>query len=162
LTASFNDAQKRAFGSLQPAKQAFFEQRSDAEVDQSGTGRAAFVIAERAKLDDGFLDTLAAFEQHKLPAYSADDFRRADAALNAAYAKALKATGTRKSQDTFGPLGTIDANGIRDTERAWLKYRDAWVAFGHARYPGVSDDAWRTYFTRQRVATLEELGGAGG
>lgn len=162
LTGSFSDTQKLAFASLQRTKQAFFERRADAEVDQSGTGRAALVIAERAKLDEGFLDTLAAFEQRKLPRYDADDLRRADAALNAAYAKALKAAGARKPHDAFGPLGTIDANGIRTTERAWLQYRDAWVVFGRARYPDVGDAAWRTYFTRQRAAMLERLSDNGG
>jgi uncharacterized protein YecT (DUF1311 family) len=84
------------------------------------------------------------------------------AALNAAYVQALKAAGAREPQDPPGQPGSIDADGIRHAERAWLQYRDAWVAFCRTRYPGVGGDAWRTYFTRQRTAMRKEVSGNGG
>ena len=57
----------------------------------------------------------------------------------------------------FGPLGTIRPEGIRDTERVWIRYRDAWVAFGAKRYPSVPADAWRTWATTERERQLREL-----
>jgi hypothetical protein len=44
---------------------------------------------------------------------------------------------------------------VRKTERLWLKLRDAWAAFGTARYPGLSADDWKAWATRQRVESLK-------
>ena len=39
-------------------------------------------------------------------------------------------------------------------ECAWLKDREAWVAFGSIKWPQISADIWRTWLTRQRSAEL--------
>jgi uncharacterized protein YecT (DUF1311 family) len=46
---------------------------------------------------------------------------------------------------------------VQATQKAWLKYRDAWVALGAARYPHVSSEAWMTWTTRKRTAQLKEV-----
>jgi len=51
----------------------------------------------------------------------------------------------------------IDKAGIQAAQRAWLRYRDAWVEFGKVRYPAVPAHAWRAWFTRQRIDMLKEL-----
>lgn len=82
------------------------------------------------------------------PAGGWEDFRRADAALNASYGKLMKAD---LSQSTVTP------GGVRETQRAWIKYRDAWVQFGTVKYPRISADTWRTTLTRTREAMLREV-----
>jgi uncharacterized protein YecT (DUF1311 family) len=98
-------------------------------------------------LKDAFLASLRAFETSALPAFTAADFRRADAELNAVYAKALKA----------GTTGTVTASGIRATERVWLGYREAWVRFGAIKYPSTAANSWRAWLTRERVTMLRAL-----
>jgi uncharacterized protein YecT (DUF1311 family) len=87
------------------------------------------------------------------------DFIKADTDLNATYRKALElATKQDFSQDD----GLIRPEGIREAERAWLKYRDAWVAFATLHYQQTDSNAWLTLLTRNRYwslrATLCEVG----
>jgi hypothetical protein len=147
LTARWTPAERAAVQDLKAAAGKFIAVQSDKEVDQSGTGRAAFVIERRSELKDAFLASLRAFETSALPAFTAADFRRADAELNAVYAKALKA----------GKSGTVTADGIRATERIWLGYREAWVRFGAVKYPATTANSWRAWLTRERVTMLRAL-----
>jgi hypothetical protein len=54
-------------------------------------------------------------------------------------------------------FGTVARDGIRRTQRTWLTCRDAWAAFGRARYPAVPDAAWKAWATTARLARLKEL-----
>ncbi len=157
LLAAWPAAHREAFAKLRERANAFFDVRSDLEVDQSGTARGAMMISERATLEEDFLQDLQHFEQGVLPEGNADSFARADAELNAQYARARKAA--KAEGEEFSMLGTITPEGIRDVERAWLPYRDAWVSFGATRYPKVSADAWREHFTSKRATMLAELAG---
>ncbi|MBV2208460.1 MAG: hypothetical protein KUL77_02720 [Thermomonas sp.] len=47
---------------------------------------------------------------------------------------------------------TVTRAGIRETQRAWLKYRDAWLTFADARY--WDKQAIVTWLTRQRTDQL--------
>jgi uncharacterized protein YecT (DUF1311 family) len=96
------------------------------------------------------------FEAGTLPEGDAASYQRDDRELNAVYAEVLKAA-TKKPGEEFSPLGTVDPSGIRATEVAWLRYRDAWAAFGAIRYPGVAKPAWLGYLTRQRTKALTSL-----
>jgi hypothetical protein len=147
LTAHWAAAELAAVQALKAVADTFIVTQSNNEVDQSGTGRAAFVLERRSELKDGFLASLRACEAGQLPAFTAENFRRADAELNAVYAKSLKA----------GKRGTVTADGIRATERAWLRYREAWVRFGAIKYPPTTADSWRTWLTRERVDMLRTL-----
>jgi hypothetical protein len=51
--------------------------------------------------------------------------------------------------------GAIQPEGIRNAERSWLRYRDAFVAFGRARYPGIPSEAWLTLLTNDRASVLD-------
>ncbi len=156
LSASWPKAQQAALASLRASAAAFFKARVENEIDLSGTARAAQALGESNALDDGLLAALTAFEAGEVPTASAGDFAAADAKLNTEYAAARTAA-TAQPGDIAGPLGTIRPDGIRIAQRAWLKYRDAWMEFGKRRYPKVKADAWRTYFTRERVQQLKEM-----
>lgn len=158
LGKNWKDADRAAFARLRAAADAYFDAVVEGEVDMSGTARGAMAVGARESLEDGLVTSLSAFEQGRLPKATAEEFAAADKALNASYAVAMKAARPTEGED-FSNLGTVRPEGIRTAERAWIKYRDAWVAFGAHKYPAVSADAWREYFTRERAAALKELAG---
>jgi uncharacterized protein YecT (DUF1311 family) len=151
ITAKWSTADKQAFVKLQQAAMAFFEARQKDEVDQSGTSRYTSAFSEQSELEDGFVTALSGFEGGKLPNLTSAAFAKADAALNAAYAKALKLAARPARQ------GTITVEGIRGTERLWLHYLVAWVAFARQKYPQVTADSWRGWLTEERTIQLQGL-----
>lgn len=157
LIANWPKADQAALASLRTSAATFFNARIENEIDLSGTARTSQALGESNALEDGVLNALSAFEDGKLPAASASEYAAADKELNLEYAAARKAATAEPGEISFGPLGTIRPDGIRIAQRAWLKYRDAWVEFGKRRYPKVEADAWRTHFTRERVKQLKEM-----
>jgi hypothetical protein len=45
--------------------------------------------------------------------------------------------------------------GIRDTERSWLRYREAWIAFAKLRYPTTAPNARLQWLTATRTERLK-------
>jgi hypothetical protein len=151
IRSKWSTADSQAFDKLQKAANDFFDSRSDLEVDQSGSGRSIMVSSERSGLDRDFESALLRFESGSLPHFTSAEFTKADAELNALYNGALKEAARRDRK------GTITADGIRTTERAWLHYLVAWVAFAHQKYPQVTADSWRCWLTQERIKQLHEL-----
>lgn len=149
LTAAWSARDKQALASLEKAARRFADLRSSEEVDLSGTLRGAFVTQEEARQLANFRAAIAGFERGALPKDSAAEHARLDARLNAVYGQLRKLPPSQFS--------TVRFAGIQQTQRGWLAYRDAWVAFGKVKYPRVPADAWRSHFTRERVVMLEGL-----
>ena len=53
--------------------------------------------------------------------------------------------------------GTVNKDGIRTAQRAWLRYRDAWLAFARIRYPQLNADSLRAALTEKRTASLQQF-----
>ena len=157
LTAKWSPAEIAALAQLRAHSKTFFQSRVENEVDFSGSARGALAIGERNNLEDAFLDSVDAFESGKLPKFTVKQLKSADAALNKSYAAARAAATVKPGEEDFGPLGTIRPDGIRTTERNWVKYRDAWVKFGALKYPKVTAEAWLTWLTREREKQLRAL-----
>jgi uncharacterized protein YecT (DUF1311 family) len=149
LTARWSAVEKQAFQLLQQAANAYFQTSSQNEVDLSGTGRAAFEIEAEATLQDEFQAALQRFEKGDLPSFAAEQFHEADGQLNSGYAKIQFKPAQGMAYTTVTP------DGIKLTQRAWLRYRDAWVKFGAIKYPTVSADSWKTWLTQQRIKQLQ-------
>lgn len=149
LVAPWSAAEKQAFARLESRAGDFFDLRSTEEIDLSGTARAAFTVREEARQREAFRAAVVAFEKGALPRENDADFARLDARLNTVY-RQLKAL--PESQ-----FLTIRFDGVQRTQRSWLAYREAWVAFGKVKYPKVAPNAWRAWLTRKRIAMLEEL-----
>ena len=121
-----------------------------------------FEIDAESSLKDDFLEAVTAFESGKLPHTSAIESAKADEALNLAYRENLQIADIHKTE-----YGAIQPDGIRQAERAWLKYRDAWLEFAAMRYPAVARNAWLQLLTADRTlilsgkscGTLEECDG---
>ncbi len=110
-------------------------------------------------LNDKLLRDLTGFEAGRLPSFNHQDYLAADKALNAEYAKVMadlnKASKDADSGDQC-PV-TTEPDVLRTAERAWIAYRDAWVAFAAARWPHVSADSWLTLLTQERTQDLDRI-----
>jgi hypothetical protein len=146
IVAGFTPEQKSAYAVLKKANEAYIDAHSREEQDMSGTLRGAFYAEEAGKLHAAFLSYFEEFEGGKRP--PKDDFAAADKALNVAYRIVI-------SKTDWTATGTVTADGVRKTERLWLKLRDAWAMFGIARYPASSADDWKAWATRRRVEALK-------
>ncbi len=156
LMAKWSAAERAAFAKVRAAADAYFDASVEGEVDMSGTARGAMAVGARETLEDALVAALDAFEKGQLPQGGATEFAAADKQLNAHYTAAMS---YYKVQAADGSAGSVSPDGIRGAERAWILYRDAWVAFGAQKYPSVAADAWRTYFTRERAQALKDLVG---
>ena len=112
------------------------------------------VINEEQDRKDEFLAILQSLERGTTPHFTAQQAADADAKLNAVYQRIQRAT-PMAIGDTLTVWGTVTKNGIRTAQRAWLRYRDAWVAFVRVKYPAVTMDSIRAALTNKRTATLE-------
>lgn len=157
LQARWTPAQRDAWGEVRKAADDYFESASTEEVDMSGTARGAFAAEVRETLETGLFDAVTGFEDGKRPTQKAADFTRADKALNATYKATLAKLTAGRGEGAFGEYGTIGPDGVRDTQRAWLRYRDALVRFATLRWPGTSADAWKAWLTIERTKALADL-----
>lgn len=157
LQASWTPVQRAAFAELRKAANAYFDSASDNEVDLSGTLRGAFATQAREALDVALLGDIQRFEQHRRPDGRPGGLAAADKALNASYQRLRARLTAADGNGGAGEYGTIDANGVRQTQRLWLAYRDAWVGFAAARYPNTPADTWRAWLSWQRSKALDEI-----
>jgi hypothetical protein len=149
LIANWSGADRKAFERLRKAADAYFGLRSDAEVDLSGTGRGAFEIEERRSLENDFLALIESLERGKFLFSSKKQLAQADGKLNAVYQR------IQKNPDFA--YGTVTREGIKKTQRAWIAYRDAWVAFAAGKYTAVSPESIKTRLTQKRTKMLTEF-----
>ncbi|MGI4717117.1 MAG: lysozyme inhibitor LprI family protein [Janthinobacterium lividum] len=151
LVAPWSAREKQALAALEPRARDFIARRGTEEVDLSGTLRAAFTIREEERQLADFRAALAGFERGALPREAGADaeYARLDARLNAVYHRIRDLPASE--------FTTIRFAGIQQTQRAWLAYREAWVAFGKVKYPQVPANAWRAWLTRKRIAMLKAL-----
>ncbi|MEA3018182.1 MAG: hypothetical protein QOI38_2904 [Sphingomonadales bacterium] len=147
LLSGWTAAELEAFGPLQQAFEAYVEAHAEGEVDMSGTLRNALYIGAQEALRTEFLEMLRHLEGRTAPVASAAQFRAADADLNRAYREALRAVASE-------PDGTVTADGIRAAQRAWLRYRDAFVAFAAVKSPRLPRDSVAAWLTWRRTALL--------
>lgn len=140
--------QRARLQTLRAALKSFATMRARRERDLSGTDQGTLIAETEAALHERFANALREFEAGKLPSHDAEQLVRADAELNRVYKEAL----AKDFSDT-----TITAAGIKATEKAWLAYRDAWLALAALRYPAVPAEAFKTWLTQERTEQLQNL-----
>ncbi len=149
IVQGWTPAQRQAFTSLEKAKADFVAARSEGEVDSTGTARVAFTIGEAARREDAFLDFLDRLERGKGVKASRSDLPSADRDINMVY---------RQIQDRRDfNAGSVTLSNIQNTQKLWLKYRDAWLAFAKLRYPDVPQDAISATLTLERINMLRKF-----
>jgi uncharacterized protein YecT (DUF1311 family) len=147
LKAKWTAPQQAAFEKFDAVAKKFFEKRAWNENDMSGTARITIADEAERQMAQELLDAVSGFEKGTLPAVV--PLARADAALNKMYADIM----ARKEEW----IGTIDKDRIRETQRLWLGYRDAFADFLAKRFPKRSVSDWKAWVTTVRTAQLKEL-----
>jgi len=127
------------------------------EQSRGGTGYAAFTLEAEMSETLKLVEHLERYSKERAPAASAAEAKRADGELNAAYREAQK----RVAEDIegFGESYNDWKTLLRDAQRAWIAYRDAFAAYYAERWRGVaSAEALKreivTKLTRERTREL--------
>jgi hypothetical protein len=139
-------AQRAAFKKLRATANAFFQARTANEIDLSGTARSALEAEEEDNLEAAFDKISEALEHRSVPPASPANLAEVDRRLNALYGRIMNAKGN--------DWGTVTRDGIRATERQWVKYRDGWTAFAGVAYPNADASALKGWLTQQRMEML--------
>ena len=160
LQAGWTSTQRSTLTALRKAADTYFDSASREEVDQSGTARGLFVTEAYEALDIALLNDVERFEKGPRPSEKAGDFAPADKLLNATYRSTRAALDAKEKADKADDIwiyGEVTSDGVRETQRLWLPYRDAWVAFAATRYPDTPADAWRAWLSNSRAKALTEI-----
>ncbi|EHL30397.1 lysozyme inhibitor LprI family protein [Legionella drancourtii] len=134
---------------LRNASIIYFDARMENEIDRFQANATAHGIIEEMNLNKQMLKKLKKTEQCIFPTYTLTQYQKIDNKLNVIYNKIQK--------KLFAKSLTVTINGIQKTERAWIKYRNAWVDFGYMKCPEISAISWNALITKERVIQLEAL-----
>lgn len=151
LSIHWPQAEKTAFAALENASEEYVEAHGAGEVYQGGTIRDLRTDGVEEHQRDEFLAAVRKFESGHLPVGTEADYNKADDDLNATYKSVLELAA---KQNFAEDDGDIRPEGIQKAERAWLKYRDAWVAFAKVHYAQISSSSWLKLLTRNRYWSL--------
>lgn len=160
---SLGPAARAALEDLRKAEETFGE--ADAELrsagSRGGTGHAAFFMSERREITRTFVEELEKFGNERASFATPSAFQDANRALNAAY-QAGKTALSGPEVAAFATPGKPLPETLRDAQRAWLRYRDAWTAFYRLRWQGaapseVLDREIQAVLSRQRTAELRRV-----
>lgn len=150
LIASWSNGERQAFATLEKVKNDYVKAEADNEVDMSGTARGAMYVEAEAAEEDRFLAILQALIKGDAPSSPTPGFSETDAKLNALYRKVLNV----KDSSVWG---TVTKEGIKTTQRAWLRYRDAWIDFAKIKFPSLAPESLKTALTKDRIKLLENF-----
>jgi hypothetical protein len=144
---------KASFAGLRGAWRAYNDAYGKMVSAQCAGGTGCGVISQGDDLEilETWLAALKSIKAGKAPAAgtSPTSFPQVDHELNAAYQQQLK---------DFQAVGADDCctSQIREADRAWLKYREAWVRFGAARWTEIPADQWRAWQTVEWTSLLSQ------
>lgn len=159
LQSDWTPAQLDAWQDLRRAADAYAHAVAGNEIDLGGTARGAFAVGAREALEIQLLEDVQRFERGDRPAQRAADLASADRSLNAVYRSVRARLQAGVAAHQYALFGTITADGVRDSQRAWLRYREAWVAFAATRWGDTPADAWRAWLTGSRTTALGAITG---
>ncbi|MGC2694428.1 MAG: hypothetical protein WA738_01420 [Candidatus Angelobacter sp.] len=145
LAAAWNAKEKKAFRSLLEEADRFFKVQANNGVNLE----ASFEIQEEIFLRNNMITSLEQFERGELPKFSADDFHLAETAENAAY--------QRTQNGDVSHWGTITRESVKHSEEEWHRYAGAWISFGKEKYPGVTEQSWKTWLDQERVVMFQRF-----
>jgi len=163
IRKSLDPAAQKSLAQLEKAADQFKE--ADAELQaadtRGGTIHNSEILGAEGKRVEIFVSTLERFGRQRAAAASAEALKQADAALNAAYKAAMA-----KEDEACEGCGEGEESTralLRDAQRVWIPYRDAWTAFYRLRWKGAAppealDREITAALSTQRVEELRKLG----
>jgi hypothetical protein len=150
LRAALSPPQLLAFDRLVKASDAFASAHAEQETARGGTAYASFVMDAQAREQEWLREHLFNFEKGSFNAPPASRFAADDAELNRVY---QLRTHPAEPPDDFD----VSPEQIRATQRLWLAYRDAWVAFAALRYPQLPADSLKALLTQWRIKQISRI-----
>lgn len=145
---------RRAFTQLQAAAGRYARA---SETDMQGTAAPGLAIAREGKRQAQFADTLARVRDRTLPHASPRDLARVDRELNRVYRMLMSAEPSQAGQPERIGSSTITRTEVREAERHWIAYRDAFLAFRAQLSSSASREALAAELTKQRLAELKRI-----
>lgn len=153
LIDGLDDGQKNAVISAFEKMSAFAASRASNEEGHGGTMRNASIIASTTTQQNNFVKLIQEIRSGSLPPIN-QSLADTDKALNTAYQSVMqRIRAAPQDAENWG----ISTEGVRDTQRRWIKYRDAAATAMTAIHPDVTADQWQSYFTAQRSAQLDKI-----
>jgi Lysozyme inhibitor LprI len=145
LIARWTPEERAAF---EPLRRAFEE-----FVAASAAGDLASASL-RGRLEQGLRDQFAEMLQRlsagRAPRFTVGQFGTEDLQLNQAYRARLE---DERLYDAPG----ISVASLQNAQRAWLRYRDAFIAFARVKYPTVARESLAAWITRNRSEIIPGL-----
>ena len=157
LRAKLTAEQKAAFDKLMTVARAFISASVYNEVAMIGHGVSnGGLELEYSSEEAAFLADMQRFEHGDLPHATVAQYAADDHALNAAYAKAMaNLSDEEEGEGHKHRVGSpATRQSVRETERAWIVYRDALADFGALWYPKAGRAPWLAYVTQKRTKDL--------
>jgi uncharacterized protein YecT (DUF1311 family) len=123
---------------------------------KGGTAQSAMTLDAEVASRTKFVENLERFSKQRATAASAEDAKRADDALNSAYRAQQQLL-----KDDFGDDAAEQQTYLRNAQRAWIPYRDAFADYYVERWRGTAaPDALRreivTELSKQRAQAIRE------
>lgn len=163
LSAGWSAADRAAFAPLKRAEAALVDARGQDESDPSGADREVVAVRAEEGQERAFAALLDDAEAGRVAPASAAEARAAESALDSA-SRALAArtpTPARAAGKVPTRAAAVTPAGLAAGERAWTRYRDAWLAFAKVRYPALAPDALSARLARERAAQVAGIGAPG-
>ncbi|HAT7072710.1 TPA: DUF1311 domain-containing protein [Legionella pneumophila] len=120
------------------------------EIDLSGTARGAFAINAQLGLNQRLFELLQKVDRCETPLVTTKQYEELDKQLNSNYKKLMADTSSFQ-------YTTITKEGIKKTEIAWIKYRDAWIQLAREKCPKISAESWQVLLIQDRIKLLNEI-----
>ena len=123
------------------------------EEGHDGSGYMAWAQGSLSKQRKSYLEFLSDINSGTIPVVSGS-LKDNDSLLNINYKELFR--GLEKDPINGGRF-TIDADGFRETQRLWLKYRDTNTELLTVVSIQKDKDFWNNYFIKQRLEQFEQL-----
>lgn len=143
LIARWTPAQRQAYEPLRRAFEEFVAASASGDLALGGSSYRLLRNRLEQGLRDQFADMLQRLEAGRAPRFTSAQFRTEDLQLNQAYQARLA---DERQYDAPG----ITPESIQNAQRAWLRYRDAFLAFAAVKYPRVTRDRIAAWLTQNR------------
>jgi hypothetical protein len=143
LIARWSPEQREAYEPLRRAFEEFVAASANGDLARGGSSYASLRGRLEQGLRDQFADMLQRLDSGRAPSFTSGQLRTEDLQLNQAYQARLA------DERQFDAPG-ISAESIQNAQRAWLRYRDAFLAFAAVKYPRVPRDSLAAWLTQNR------------
>jgi hypothetical protein len=143
LIARWTPEQRLAYEPLRRAFEEFVAASASGDLARGGSSYASLRNRLEQGLRDQFADMLQRLEAGRAPRFTAGQLRTEDLNLNQAYQARLA---DERQYDAPG----ITPESIQNAQRAWLRYRDAFLAFAAVKYPRVQRERLAAWITQNR------------